>query len=39
MKYMLLIYVDELALSETEREACYGESTALPKSNDRSTYQ
>ncbi|MGH8656058.1 MAG: YciI family protein [Gammaproteobacteria bacterium] len=29
MKYMLLIYVDELALSETEREACYVESTQL----------
>ncbi len=29
MKYMLLIYVDELALSETEWEACYVESTQL----------
>jgi hypothetical protein len=29
MKCMLLIYVDELALSETEREECYGESTQL----------
>jgi hypothetical protein len=29
MKYMLLIYQDELALSETEREACYVESTQL----------
>jgi len=29
MKYMLLIYVDEQALSETEREACYVESTQL----------
>ncbi|MGH8604537.1 MAG: YciI family protein, partial [Gammaproteobacteria bacterium] len=29
MKYMLLIYYDEQALSETEREACYGESTQL----------
>ncbi|MGH8614356.1 MAG: YciI family protein [Gammaproteobacteria bacterium] len=29
MKYMLLIYGDELALSETEREACYVESTQL----------
>ena len=27
MKYMLLIYVEEQALSETEREACYVEST------------
>ncbi|MFH0344181.1 MAG: YciI family protein [Chromatiales bacterium] len=31
MKYMLLIYLDELALSETEREACYEESTQLAK--------
>ncbi len=29
MKYMLLIYLDEHALSETEREECYGESTQL----------
>jgi hypothetical protein len=29
MKYMLLIYSDERALSETEREACYVESTQL----------
>jgi hypothetical protein len=29
MKYLLLIYVDERALSETEREACYVESTRL----------
>jgi hypothetical protein len=29
MKYMLLIYVDEQALSETERQACYAESTQL----------
>ena len=29
MKYMLLIYLDELALSETEREECYVESTQL----------
>jgi len=29
MKYMLLIYVDELALSETERQDCYVESTQL----------
>jgi len=29
MKYMLLIYGDELALGETEREACYVESTQL----------
>ncbi|MBD0315021.1 MAG: YciI family protein [Microcoleus sp. T3-bin5] len=29
MKYMLLIYMDENALSETEREHCYGESAQL----------
>ena len=29
MKYMLLIYGDETALNETEREACYVESTLL----------
>ncbi len=29
MKYMLLIYLDERALSETEREECYVESTQL----------
>lgn len=29
MKYMLLIYLDEAALSEAEREACYVESTQL----------
>ena len=29
MKYMLLIYLDEKVLSETEREACYVESTQL----------
>jgi len=30
VKYMLLIYFDEqAALSETEREECYAESTAL----------
>jgi hypothetical protein len=29
MKYMLLIYGDETALSESEREACYVESTQL----------
>src|SRR5262245_25992755 len=31
MKYMLLIYVDEHALSETERQACYVESTQLAR--------
>jgi hypothetical protein len=29
MKYMLLIYADEQAWTETEREQCYGESTQL----------
>jgi hypothetical protein len=29
MKYMLLIYLDEQALSETERQDCYKESTQL----------
>lgn len=29
MRYMLLIYNDEQALDETEREQCYGESVQL----------
>ena len=29
MKYMLLIYLDEQALSETERQECYAESMQL----------
>ena len=29
MKYMLLIYLDEQAMSETEREHCYVESAQL----------
>ena len=29
MKYMLLVYLDEHALSETEREHCYVESARL----------
>ena len=29
MKYMLLIYADEQAWTETEREHCYGESTQV----------
>jgi len=29
MKYMLLIYLDEQGLSETERQECYAESTQL----------
>ena len=31
MKYMLLIYHDEQALSESERQECYAESTELAK--------
>ena len=31
MKYMLLIYLDERALSETERRECYAESTELAR--------
>src|SRR6266852_3792820 len=29
MRYMLLVYLDERALNETEREECYKESTQL----------
>ena len=29
MKYMLLVYLDEHALSESERNACYAESAEL----------
>jgi hypothetical protein len=29
MQYMLLVYLDEQALSENEREKCYGESVQL----------
>ena len=29
MKYMLLVYLDELALNETERQECYAESVQL----------
>jgi hypothetical protein len=29
MKYMLLIYMDEQAMDEAERQHCYGESTQL----------
>ncbi len=29
MKYMLLIYADEQAWTESERQLCYGESTDL----------
>jgi hypothetical protein len=31
MKYMLLIYHDEQALSETERQQCYAESMQLAR--------
>ncbi len=31
MKYMLLIYGDEQALSEVERQDCYAESTQLAR--------
>ena len=29
MKYLLMIYMEENAMTQTEREACYVESTAL----------
>ena len=31
MKYMLLVYLDETALSENEREECYVESAQLAR--------
>lgn len=31
MKYMLLVYLDEHALSDTERERCYRDSAALTR--------
>jgi hypothetical protein len=34
MKYMLLIYLDERALSESEREECYIESAQLARDLD-----
>jgi hypothetical protein len=34
MKYMLLIYMDEQALSEEEREQCYQESAQLARDLD-----
>ena len=34
MKYMLLIYLDEQALSESEREQCYKESAHLARDLD-----
>jgi hypothetical protein len=36
MKYMLLIYLDEQALDEAEREQCYGEATQLAQQLDAS---
>lgn len=39
MKYMLLIYMDENAMSETEREHCYAESAQLAQElNSKGTY-
>jgi hypothetical protein len=39
MKYMLLVYLDEQALSETEREHCYVESAELTQQlNSRGQY-
>ena len=34
MKYMMLVYLDENALSETERERCYVESAQLTQDLD-----
>ena len=31
MKYMLLVYGDEKAMTQAEREACYGESAAYAR--------
>ena len=31
MKYMLLVYLDEQAMSESEREQCYGDSAQLAR--------
>ena len=36
MRYMLLIYMDEQALSEAEREQCYEESAQLARRLDSS---
>jgi hypothetical protein len=36
MKYMLLIYLDEQALNDTEREQCYEESSRLARDLDAS---
>ena len=36
MKYMLLVYLDEQALSDSEREQCYVESAQLTQDLNRS---
>lgn len=39
MKYMLLIYMDEQAMNEAEREQCYKDSTELTRElNSRGQY-
>src|SRR4030095_12120302 len=39
MKYMLLVYLDEQALSETERQECYVKSAQLAQElNDNGNY-
>jgi hypothetical protein len=39
MKYMLLVYLDEQALSETERQECYVKSAKLAQDlNDNGNY-
>jgi len=39
MKYLLLIYMDEKAMTQTERESCYKESTQLAHDlNERGQY-
>ena len=39
MKYMMLVYLDEQALSESEREKCYVESAQLARDlNSRGNY-
>jgi hypothetical protein len=40
MKYMLLVYMDEKAMNDSEREQCYVESTALTHElNSRGQYR
>ena len=39
MKYMLLVYLDEHALTPSERDACYNDSAALTRDlNDEGKY-